>query len=176
MRTALHADPAGIFLHDAVLASCHTFSERTAIIDTSNGLRLSYAEYGERVEALARGLIAAGVKPGEIIAIYLPNSWEFAATYHAATLVGAVPTLLNPSYREREVRYQLENSGAVLLISDGPHIAGMNLAGLPNLRGVYTSRETLAGALNLSSLLQASPVAMPHPEQSSQETLAALPY
>ena len=55
--------------------------------------------------------------------------WEFCAAFHAATLAGAIPTLLNPTYREREVRYQLENSGAVLLITDGGNIEGMNLRG-----------------------------------------------
>src|SRR5579864_6205856 len=122
MRTTLYADPSGIFLHDAILEACRKFAERTAIVDTSNGLRLSYAEYGERVEALARGFVQAGVKPGEVVAIYLPNSWEFAVAYHAATLAGAIPTLLNPSYREREVQAQLSDSGAVLLITDGPCI------------------------------------------------------
>ena len=66
-------------------------------------------------KSLAHGLISAGLAPGEVVAIFLPNSWEFAITYHAATLAGGIPTLLNPSYREREIRYQLENSGAVFL-------------------------------------------------------------
>ena len=66
---------------------------------------------------------------------FCANAWEFCATYHAATLAGGIPTLLNPTYREREVRYQLENwGGAVLLITDGPNVNGINLAGLPNLR------------------------------------------
>jgi len=99
-------------------------------VDTSCGRRFTYAEYGDTVESLAGGLIAAGLRPGDVIAIFLANSWEFCATYHAATLAGAIPTLLNPTYREREVRYQLENSGAKILISDGTNLEGINLAGL----------------------------------------------
>ena len=53
-------------------------------------------------------MVAAGIRPGEMIGIFLPNCWEFGVAYHAATLAGAVPTTLNPTYREREVRYQLE--------------------------------------------------------------------
>ena len=114
-----------------------------------------YSEYAELVEQLARGLVSAGLIPGEVIAIYLPNCWEFCAVYHAATLAGAVPTLLNPSYREREVRYQLENSGAALLITDGPLLQGINLAGLPNLRRVYTTRHAAAaGAEPFANLLK----------------------
>src|SRR6266404_1934880 len=93
-RTRLHGDPAGVFLHDAILGACRRFAGNTAIVDTSLGeaRRITYAEYGELVERLARGFAATGVRPGEVVAIYLYNSWEFAAAYHAATLAGAIPT------------------------------------------------------------------------------------
>src|SRR5215813_3242 len=139
LRTRLYADPANVFVHDRILQSCRQFPNKTAIVDSSCNRRFTYAEYGELIESLARGFISAGLKPGEVIAIYLANSWEFAAAYHAATLAGGIPTLLNPSYREREVRYQLENSGATFLISDGPSLEGINLGNLPNLRRIYTT-------------------------------------
>ncbi len=145
-------------------------------MDTSCGRRLTYAEYGETVESLARGLIAAGVKPGEVVAIFLANSWEFCVAFHATQLAGAIPTLLNPTYREREVRYQLENSGAVLLITDGGNIEGINLAGLPNLRRVYTTRQAAAGAEPFANLLHPASASYPDPDQSSAQTLAVLPY
>src|SRR5215813_13003162 len=136
LRTRLYADPANVFVHDLVLQSCRRFPNKTAIVDSSCGRRISYSEYGELIESLARGFIEAGLKPGEVIAIYLANSWEFAAAYHAATLAGGIPTLLNPSYREREVRYQLENSGATFLISDASNLQGINLGSLSSLRRV----------------------------------------
>ncbi len=175
-RTELYADPKNIFVHDAILASCRKHAQKTALVDTSCGRRFTYAEYGETVEALARGLVAAGVKPGEVIAIFLPNSWEFCAAYHAATLAGMIPTLLNPTYREREVRYQLENSSAVFLITDGPNIDGINLAGLPNLRRSFCARERGSGAASFSDLLKPLGVKWPQPEHDSEKTLAALPY
>jgi acyl-CoA synthetase (AMP-forming)/AMP-acid ligase II len=176
LRTQLYADPQNLFVHELILQSCRRFPNKIAIIDSSCGRRISYAEYGEIVESLARGFISAGLKPGEVIAIYLANSWEFAAAYHAATLAGAIPTLLNPSYREREVRYQLENSGAAFLISDGSNLAGINLGGLPNLRRVYTIRQATSGAEDFTSLLKSCAATPPQPDQSSNQTLAALPY
>jgi acyl-CoA synthetase (AMP-forming)/AMP-acid ligase II len=176
LRTRLYADPHRLFVHDVILESCRRFPRKTAIIDSSCNRRLSYAEYGEIVEALARGFVAAGLKPGEVVAIYLPNSWEFCAAYHATTLAGGFPTLLNPSYREREVRYQLENSGAALLVTDGPNIQGINLAGLPNLRRIYTTRQAASGAEAFATLLQPVTAGLPAPDRSSEETLAALPY
>src|SRR5271154_2408106 len=113
LRTKLFADPTGRFVHDIVLESCQKHASETALVDTSCDRRFTFAEYGSLVESVARGLISGGLAPGEVVAIFLPNSWEFAITYHAATLAGGIPTLLNPSYREREIRYQLENSDAV---------------------------------------------------------------
>ncbi len=176
LRTQLYADPHNLFLHDLVLDACRRHAPKTALIDSSSGRRLTYAEYGELVESVARGLIAAQVKPGDVVAIFLPNSWEFCVSYHAATLVGAIPTLLNPTYREREVRYQLENSGATLLISDGENLDGINLAGLPNLRRVYTTRQHAPGTEPFANLLARVTAVFPKPEQSPEQTLAALPY
>jgi acyl-CoA synthetase (AMP-forming)/AMP-acid ligase II len=165
-----------VFLHDAILAACRAHSQKTALVDTSSGRRLTYAEYGDLVERIARNF-AALARPGSVIAIYLANSWEFAAAYHAATLAACIPTPLNPSYREREVRYQLENSGAALLLTDGPLIEDMNLAGLPALHRVFTTRARAAlGDHDFSELLAPSSHPLPAPAASARETLAALPY
>ncbi|MFZ0478005.1 MAG: AMP-binding protein [Terriglobales bacterium] len=178
LRTQLLADPTGRFVHDVVLQSCQRNSAKTALVDSSCGRRFSYAEYTELVDSLARGFVSAGLKPGEVIAISLPNSWEFAIAYHAATLAGGIPTLLNPSYREREIRYQLENSGAVFLITDAPLLENVNLAGLPALRRVYTTRQERPGCEPFANLLRASSpgAKLPQPAEPSAQTIAALPY
>jgi long-chain acyl-CoA synthetase len=191
LRTRLYADPEGRFVHNVILESCLRFPRKTAIIDSSCNdsscndssgedgscrRRITYAEYAELIQKLARGLVAAGLKPGEVIAIYLPNCWEFCAIYHAATLAGAIPTLLNPSYREREVRYQLENSSAAVLISDGPLLQGINLAGLSNLRRVFTTRSAFAGAESFAMLLRPVSAGWPTPVNFPDQTIAALPY
>ncbi|HLX86554.1 MAG TPA: AMP-binding protein [Terriglobales bacterium] len=176
LRSKLYADPTGRFVHDMVLESCQRNAGKTALVDTSCNRRFTFAEYGSLVEALARGLISAGITPGEVIAIFLPNSWEFAITYHAATLAGAIPTLLNPSYREREIRYQLENSAAAFLVTDGPLLQSVNLDGLPALRRIFTTRNSRIGYEDFSNLLLPTSAQFPKPDKSPQETVAALPY
>ena len=173
LRTELYADPTGVFVHDAVLKACRKHGEKTALIDGDR--RISEAQYGELVENLARAFVAAGLAPGDRVAIFLPNCWEFAVAYHAATLAGAIPTPLNPSYKEREVRYQLENSGAKVLITDGPLIASMNLSGLANLQRVYTTRTSAGGAEAFETLLRGASTPLARPDQPSDETIAALP-
>lgn len=176
LRTRLYADPSGRFLHDLILESCQRNASKAAIVDGSCGRRLTYREYGEIVEVVARSLVTIGVQPGEVVAIFLSNSWEFCVAFHAAQVAGAIPTLLNPTYREREVCYQLENSGAVVLITDGGCIQGINLCGLPKLRRVYTIRQPASGAEPFENLLQRTSAAFPTLEASSEHTLAALPY
>jgi acyl-CoA synthetase (AMP-forming)/AMP-acid ligase II len=176
LRTKLYADPTGLFLHDMILNSCRKFAEKTALIDPSVNRRFTYAEYGEIVENLARALVSAGLQPGEVVAIFLPNSWEFAATYHAATLAGGIPTLLNPTYREREVLYQIENSGAAMLVTDGAVLGETNLSGLPKLRRVYCTRQCAGSTESFAELLQRSQAPLPRPDKPSTEMLAALPY
>ena len=176
LRNQLYADPSGLFLHDVVLNSCRKFPNEIALIDSSSNRRFTYAEYGEIVEQLARSFVAAGLKPGEVVAIFLPNSWEFAATYHATTLAGGIPTLLNPTYREREVRYQLENSDAAFLVTDGAVLCDIDLAGLAKLRRVFTTRQITPGTEAFPALLRPMATALPDPSQTSEDTLAALPY
>src|SRR6202142_2676304 len=176
LRAHLYADPRDCFVHDVIFGACRRTPQKIAIVDPSCNRRISYTEYAELVESLARGLLSAGLKPGEVIAIYLANCWEFCATYHAVTLAGGIPTLLNPSYREREVRYQLENSGAAMLITDGPCIQGIGLSGLPNLRRVYATREMASGTSSFAGLLHPVSSAPPQPDKPSDQTLAALPY
>jgi long-chain acyl-CoA synthetase len=120
--------------------------------------------------------VAAGIQTGETVAIFLPNSWEFAIAFHAIQLAGAIPTLLNPTYREREVRYQLENSDAVYLITDGAQIAGINLGGLPNLRRVYATRQPATGSEPFAELLKSTTASLPSPKQAPEQVIAALPY
>ncbi len=180
LRTRLFADPEGKFVHDVVLDSCRQHGEKTAVLDASCSpvRRLSYAEYGDMVERVARGLMAAGIRAGDRIAVFLPNCWEFAVAFHAVTLAGAVPTTLNPTYREREVRYQLENSGAVALVTDGCLIKDVDLSGLPALRNVYATRsDGGAGSQSFEKLLAATGTSPLYAaECDSRTTLATLPY
>ena len=180
LRTRLFADPEGKFVHQAVLDSCRRHAEKTAIVDSScvPARRITYAEYGEMVERAARSLVAAGIRPGERVGIFLPNSWEYAVSFHAATLAGAVPTTMNPTYREREVHHQVGNSEAAALISDGALLAGIDLSGLPTLRHVFTTRTPgPSGSIAFETLLSPPSTApLPDPENDSRSTLATLPF
>src|SRR5271169_3850618 len=155
VRTELFDDPEGKFIHNVILDSCRKQGDKLAIVDTSctPPRRITYAEYGDLVERTARGFVAAGIRPGDMIGIYLPNCWEFGVAFHAAMMAGATPTTMNPTYRDREVHHQMDTSEAVALVSDGPLLDGIGLSGLPGLRKVYAVRNTSgSGVEPLSSL------------------------
>jgi acyl-CoA synthetase (AMP-forming)/AMP-acid ligase II len=179
-RSQLYSDPEGKFLHDVVLDACRLHGDKLAMVDTSCTpyRRISYAEYGDLVERVARGLVAAGIRPGEMIGIYLVNCWEFGVAFHAATLAGAIPTTMNPTYREREVHYQMKASEAVALISDGALLNGIDLGGLPNLRKVYTARNSCGSRTEAFSDLYsyAGSAVIPKPGDDSRTVLATLPF
>ena len=180
LRTGLYADPEGKFLHNLVVEACQKYSAKTALVDTSCTpvRRISYAEYGDLVERTARSFVVAGIRPGDKVGIYLPNCWEFGVAFHGAIMAGAIPTTMNPTYRDREVHYQIEVAEAAALVSDGTLLQGIDLSGLPALRKVYTTRCPRPGGTEPLSRLYAHSgrETLPEPERDSRLTLATLPF
>jgi crotonobetaine/carnitine-CoA ligase len=63
------------------------------------GKTYTFAETSERVRALARGLAARGIGPGDYLAMMLPNCAEFVLNWYATVLRGAAMVPINPQYR-----------------------------------------------------------------------------
>ena len=89
----------------------HTGAERTAFVGWNSVLareiRLSYGELGERVDKIAHGLLTHGISTGDVVALQLPNWWEFIALVYACNRIGAVANPLMPIFRQRELRFML---------------------------------------------------------------------
>lgn len=77
----------------------------------------TYAEFSRTVDSLASGLLLLGIRRGDRVAIAAPNSAQWLLTWFAVTKIGAILVTLNVAYREREFRFMLNQSGAVMLIS-----------------------------------------------------------
>lgn len=78
---------------------------------------LTRAELDAQSDALASGLLAHGVAPGDRVAAYLQNVPQFLVVLLAAWKAGAVMVSVNPMSRARELTYLLEDSGARVLVS-----------------------------------------------------------
>ena len=85
------------------------------------GRMIDYRELASRVNETERGLEALGVSGGDVVAVLLENGLAFAEILHAIAQRGAVLLPLNARLTPRELAFQLEDSGArVLVHGSGP--------------------------------------------------------
>jgi long-chain acyl-CoA synthetase len=77
---------------------------------------ITYRQLDDYVDRLATALSSLGLKQGDVLAIMLPNSPQFVATFYACQRAGIVTTAINPTYKPLEVKHQLNDSGAKALV------------------------------------------------------------
>ena len=106
----------------AELAENH--SGTTALVGTPHGgserCRLTYAELYDAARRVAIALTEL-TQPGEFVALWAPNVIEWPIIEYGAALAGRVLVALNPAFREGELVYTLEHSGAAVLIHADEH-------------------------------------------------------
>ena len=98
-----------------VRAAAGRFGEREAVVD--GDVRISFAGLAERIHDAARATIAAGVEPGDRVAIWAPNTWEWIVAALGAVSAGAVLVPINTRFKGREASYVLTKSGARVLFT-----------------------------------------------------------
>jgi fatty-acyl-CoA synthase len=81
--------------------------DRPAVVVRHQNIRLTYAELNARVDALAAGLLAIGLRPGERVGIWSPNNLEWILTQFATAKAGLILVNINPAYRAHELEYVL---------------------------------------------------------------------
>jgi acyl-CoA synthetase (AMP-forming)/AMP-acid ligase II len=163
--------------------SASRFPQRIALVDadaprieTAGRLSLTYAELWQRARKIAGGLRARGLKPGDRVALLLPNSREYAESFLGIATAGMVAVPMNIRLLESELLHMLRDSGARLLIAQDALFAGREaLVGVPEL-GVAVMRA--AGPLavpkfDYESLAAAEPA---EPVARAPEDLASLMY
>ena len=93
------------------------WGDRPGLISCQQGIRWTYRELGERVDAFAAGLLALGLKPGERVGIWSPNNAEWVVTQFATAKAGLVLVNINPAYRLSELEYALNKVGCRALVT-----------------------------------------------------------
>ncbi len=91
--------------------------EREALVVRHQGIRWTYTQLWDEVDAVARALVARGFEAGDRIGIWAPNCAEWVLVQFATARVGVILVNINPSYRTHEVQYALEQSGCKGLFS-----------------------------------------------------------
>jgi acyl-CoA synthetase (AMP-forming)/AMP-acid ligase II len=108
-----HGD--SLTLPRAVEAACDRYAERTAIEDGELSLRFDEL-WGRALDA-ARAFVASGLKPGERVAIWAPNIWEWIVAAIGLEAVGGVLVPINTRFKGTEALHVLSKSRARLLLT-----------------------------------------------------------
>ncbi len=102
---------------DACFAACPDKLALTAVRqDTGEVRRFTYRQLATLSDRIAVGLSRLGVGRNDVVAMQLPNWWEFSLLYLACSRLGAVLNPLMPIFRERELGFMLKHGEAKILI------------------------------------------------------------
>jgi acyl-CoA synthetase (AMP-forming)/AMP-acid ligase II len=102
-----------------ILREADRVPDREALIDGPTGRTYTYSQLKGMIHAFAGGLAARGLGKGDTIALMAPNIPEFAVVFHGAAVAGIAVSTINPTYTADEVRFQLNDSQAKLLVTVG---------------------------------------------------------
>ena len=91
------------------------YPDHTALI--FNNAEISFREYNEAVDRFAAALQGLGVKKGDRVAVHLLNCPQFPIAYYAVLRLGGIVVPCNPVYTAREMRHQLKDSGAEVIVT-----------------------------------------------------------
>jgi fatty-acyl-CoA synthase len=93
------------------------WGHRPGLIVRQQGIRWTYGQLAEHVNAFAAGLVALGLEPGDRIGIWSPNNAEWVVSQFATAKAGLILVNINPAYRLTEVEYALNKVGCKALIT-----------------------------------------------------------
>ncbi len=85
------------------------------------GAVLTFKKMDELTDCLAAGLAALGIKKGDRVGIFMPNTPQFVIAYFGILKAGGVVVAINPLYSPREIEHQAQDAGIELILAMGDH-------------------------------------------------------
>eukprot|EP01137_Pigoraptor_chileana_P032793 Opistho-2@22770 len=152
---------------------------RTALVDGFTDRSLSFDEMRNNVLRVAGNLSARGVKRGDVVAIFSPNVVDYHTAFVAVTLLGGVVTTVNPTYEQKEIEFQLNDSKATLVFTVPPLMDKLQAAmrNAPLIRDIVTFGGPAVGATPFSDLVDhVPPRPVEPPRADAVRDVVALPY
>lgn len=135
-----------------------TTPDRIAVTDRLGAL--DYAALEHAVQRAACGLWSLGVRPGDVVALQLPNWREFVVFQQAAARIGAAYLLMIPQLRGADVEYVLDISGAVAVVVPDEYrgfayqpMLDELRSRLPNLRHVFVAGKATGSSTGIDAFL-----------------------
>jgi long-chain acyl-CoA synthetase len=136
-----------------------------ATIHTFMGTATRYQDVDEQSGRFAAGLLEGGLRPGQVVALQLPNLPQFLVAYFGALKAGMIVLPLNPLLKAPEIEYHLTDSAASILIGfDSIHAEAAKaceLVGIPLYLVSFSSDPLPDGARPFASLISAAELVAP---------------
>lgn len=146
-------------LGQAAGLAAERFGDKQALV--FEGRTFSFNELNALVQDAAAGLVAAGVKKGDIVTLYAGNSWEWVVSYYAIARAGAVINPVNTMLTPEEVQYVVSDCGASAIIASEDKLEGARSV-LDKVRlAVAISKSVPDGMMTFDALLRSSPNPLP---------------
>ncbi|MDR0232941.1 MAG: AMP-binding protein [Dysgonamonadaceae bacterium] len=97
-----------------------TTPDKEYVVYSDRDLRFTWKQFNERVDNMAKGLLAIGVKPGDHVGIWATNVPDWLTFLYAGAKIGAVLVTINTSYKQHELEFLVNNSDIhTLCITEG---------------------------------------------------------
>ena len=110
-----HIDYPETIMPVALEETARKYPDHTALI--FKDAKITFREYNEAVDRFAAALQGLGVKKGDRVAVHLLNCPQFPIAYYAVLRIGGIVVPCNPVYTAREMRHQLKDSGAEVIVT-----------------------------------------------------------
>lgn len=111
-------------VHDFLRESAQNQPDKVALVtDTKlpvfghQARKITYGELDRLSDAMAAALIDMGLKPGDRVAVVLPNSVAFAVGYYGILKAGGVVAATNPTYPPNKMQFQINDCGAEIVLT-----------------------------------------------------------
>jgi long-chain acyl-CoA synthetase len=141
--------------------------------------RVTFGEIDRLSDRLAAALAKRGVRPGDRVTIFMPNSVEFVIAFYGTLKAGGVVNPINTQSKEREVRFQVDDAGATAVLYHAALVPVVDAvrSNLKNVRAfAVTGDAAPSGVERFDDLLVADGSDSGMSVRVAMSDLAALPY
>ena len=166
-------DIPSVPITEFVLRHAERLADQQAIEEVGSGRGYTFGALKQAIHALAGGLQAKGIGLGDTVAIMAPNLPEYAIVFHGVAVAGATNTTINPTYTADEVRHQLLDSDATVLVTIGMFLETAQVA----IEGTsVTDIVTMDGAPGTTALTSLFGDPIEQVEVDPMDHVVVLPY
>jgi len=166
-------------IHKVLEDTTKRFPDRPAFLYPKN---ITFKQFQEKVDIFSTALKDLGVKKGDRVALYGPNSIQWEISFFGLEKVGAILVPMNPLFKETEVEYELYDSGAETIVvsqPEYPYVAAVKAkTKIKNIIVIESEEkpDIPNGTIGWSDIIAKTKVDPPEYEFNVKDDLAALVY